>query len=89
MIIKGGTNDRGANQSSAAFVGPFTTTAADGSAFTVNIEIGKLVTDGAGRLIVLGGKGLSGAPPNAPIGGTVAPTSTRTRSGSTMWRTGR
>ncbi|MGH2362706.1 MAG: LodA/GoxA family CTQ-dependent oxidase, partial [bacterium] len=70
MIIKGGTRQiGGSSATSAPFSGLFATTAADGTPFNANVELGKLVTDAGGRLIVLGGKGFAGAPPNTPIGG--------------------
>jgi hypothetical protein len=70
MLIKGGTQEvSGANQTSNPFKGPFATTAPNGQPFNVEVELGQLRTDAQGRLIVLGGKGFSSAPPNVPIGG--------------------
>jgi hypothetical protein len=70
MVIKGGTrNVSGANATSTEFQGTFSTTAANGDPYNVDVELGQLKTDAQGRLIVLGGKGFSSAPPNTPIGG--------------------
>ena len=60
MIIRGGTRQvSGPNAASAPFEGPFVTTAANGDPFSVDVELGRLATDSAGRLIVLGGNGFS------------------------------
>ncbi len=70
MVIDGGTKQiAGPNATSARFVGPYSTTAPDGSPFNANVELGFLRTDNQGRLIVLGGKGESRAPAGVPIGG--------------------
>jgi len=70
MVIQGGTRQvSGPNATSAVFHGPFATTAPNGQPFNVDVELGQLRTDAQGRLIVLGGKGFSSAPPNTPIGG--------------------
>ncbi|MFY9618247.1 MAG: LodA/GoxA family CTQ-dependent oxidase [Pyrinomonadaceae bacterium] len=69
MVIKGGTKQvAGPNAVSTPFVGPYTTTAPDGSTFQVDVDLGLLRTDGQGRLIVLGGKGQARAPANVPLG---------------------
>ena len=39
----------------------------DGTFGTTVVELGELRTDGAGRLLVLGGRGRSGSPSGAPI----------------------
>ena len=71
MVIKGGTKQiAGPNASSTNFIGPYVTTAPDGSAFEVNVDLGQLRTDAQGRLIVLGGKGKSNAPAGVLIGGS-------------------
>ena len=68
-IIKGGTREiSGANQASTPFKGTYATTSASGQAFSVEVELGQLRTDGQGRLIVLGGKGFSSAPPGTQLG---------------------
>lgn len=70
MIIKGGTRQvQGPNATSAVFKGTFATTAPDGQPYSVDVELGQLQTDAQGRLIVLGGRGMSTAPPKTPIGG--------------------
>lgn len=58
----------GANQVGSPIEAPFTTTGGGGS-FTTNVKLGQLRTDAEGRLIVLGGDGVSDAPPGTPIGG--------------------
>ena len=69
MVIRGGTKQvTGPNAVSTSFVGPYSTTAPDGSSFQVDVDLGLLRTDGQGRLIVLGGKGQSRAPATVPIG---------------------
>ncbi|HJQ68437.1 MAG TPA: LodA/GoxA family CTQ-dependent oxidase [Blastocatellia bacterium] len=69
MVIKGGAqNISGAGAASAPFIGPYATTAPNGTPFKVNVELGQLKTDGQGRLIVLGGKGFSSAPAGVPLG---------------------
>lgn len=66
LAIRGGTKPvAGPNAASTPLQGTFTT----GPAFSVNVELGQLRTDGQGRLIVLGGKGFASAPPGTPIGG--------------------
>jgi hypothetical protein len=71
MVIKGGKKQiAGPSAVSTAFVGPYVTTAPNGSTFNVNVDLGLLRTDGQGRLIVLGGKGQSQAPAGVPIGGS-------------------
>lgn len=70
MVIKGGIRQvQGAKAASPVFKGTFATSAPDGQPYTVDVELGQLQTDGQGRLIVLGGKGFSSAPPKTPIGG--------------------
>jgi len=69
MVIKGGTRTvAGPNQTSAPFSGTFATTAPNGTAFNANVELGFLKTDAQGRLIVLGGSGISGAPAGVAVG---------------------
>ena len=69
MILNGGTKTiSGPNAASEKFMGHFTTTGAQGQAFEADVELGQLRTDGAGRLIVLGGKGTAGAPPGSLLG---------------------
>jgi len=71
LVINGGTAQvSGSKATSSPMVGTFRTTAANGTPFQVDVELGRLRTDGAGRLIVLGGAGLSSAPPNTPLGGS-------------------
>jgi hypothetical protein len=68
QVIRGGVKTvKGPNASSTEFVGKYTT-AAGGAPFQVDVALGQLQTDAAGRLIVLGGKGFSSAPPGTPIG---------------------
>jgi hypothetical protein len=68
-IIDGGTKEiSGAGATSDLLVGRYATTAANGSAYSVDVELGRLRTDGARRLIVCGGRGFSSAPPGTPIG---------------------
>jgi hypothetical protein len=68
-VIRGGAKTvTGPNASSTEFVGKYTTTAAGGAPFQVDVALGQLQTDSAGRLIVLGGKGFSSAPLGTPIG---------------------
>lgn len=69
MVIKGGTRQiSGPDAASTPFSGTFATTAPDGTPFQVNVELGRLRTDAQGRLIVLGGRGFSSAPPGVSIG---------------------
>ncbi|MER9349976.1 LodA/GoxA family CTQ-dependent oxidase [Mesorhizobium sp. M0227] len=70
MHIKGGTKSvAGASAIGPTLAGMFKTTA-NGSAFEVPVELGSLRTDANGMLILLGGNGISGAPPGTPIGGS-------------------
>jgi L-Lysine epsilon oxidase N-terminal/L-lysine epsilon oxidase C-terminal domain len=59
----------GANAMSAPIQGGFTTTDTGGAPFNATVTLGRLRTDSAGRLIVLGGDGSSDAPSGTPIGG--------------------
>jgi L-lysine epsilon oxidase-like protein len=69
LVINGGTKQvSGPNAASTPFVGPYVTTNPDGTPYQVDVELGRLRTDGQGRLIVLGGKGFSSAPANTPLG---------------------
>lgn len=69
MHIKGGTGTiSGADAVGPVLQGSFKTRGSDGATFTAAVELGQLRTDSRGRLIVLGGKGASGAPPGTPIG---------------------
>ena len=71
MIIDGGMQSiSGSNATSAPFVGTFATQASDGTPFSTSVTLGELRTDADGRLLVLGGSGISGAPPNTPLGGS-------------------
>jgi hypothetical protein len=71
LVIKGGTKQiTGSSAHSAHFIGPYTTTAPDGTAFQVDVDLGSLETDAQGRLIVLGGNGQSRAPNSVPLGGS-------------------
>jgi hypothetical protein len=68
MIINGGRQQISGNGAvSAPLVGTFATTAPNGTPYATNVELGRLRTDGAGRLIVLGGKGFSSAPPGVAL----------------------
>lgn len=68
-VIKGGTKTiTGHNAVSEKFVGSFETPTNGGAPYRVDVEIGQLRTDGQGRLIVLGGKLFSSAPPNTSLG---------------------
>jgi L-lysine epsilon oxidase-like protein len=70
QIIEGGTKTISGNDAtSAPFMGTYKTTPPGGATFQVQVELGQLKTDGKGRLIVLGGKGLSRAPSGTPVGG--------------------
>lgn len=53
----------GADAVGASLTGPFTS-----GAFNAMVKLGALRTDGQQNLLVLGGDGISGAPPNTPIG---------------------
>lgn len=69
MVIDGGTQRIStANQSSAPFVGIYRTSVPGGPDFQKQVNLGQLKTDVQGRLIVLGGNGVSEAPPGFPIG---------------------
>ena len=69
LVIDGGSQSiSGASISSAPLVGTYKTSADNGTPFQVNVELGRLHTDAAGRLIVVGGKGMSSAPPGTPLG---------------------
>ena len=71
QVIKGGEKTiTGANAVSAKFVGTFETPTNGGAPYRVNVELGQLRTDAQGRLIVLGGKLMSSAPPGTSIGGS-------------------
>jgi hypothetical protein len=71
MVIDGGTAQvSGSKAVSAPLVGTFRTTAADGAPYQVDVELGRLRTDSAGRLVVVGGAGLSSAPPGTSLGGS-------------------
>ncbi len=69
LVIKGGTRQiGGSNAASTLFTGTFATTAPNGTPYQVVVELGRLRTDAHGRLIVVGGKGFSSAPPGVSIG---------------------
>lgn len=69
MAINGGTQQiGGANAASAPLAGTYKTTSPAGAPFQAAVELGQLRTDGKGRLIVLGGSGISGAPDGVAIG---------------------
>jgi hypothetical protein len=71
QVIDGGSRTvSGKGAMSARFVGTYKTAADDGAPYSVDVELGMLRTDDAGRLIVLGGKGFSSAPADTPIGGS-------------------
>ncbi|RXT19604.1 hypothetical protein B5P46_25180 [Rhizobium leguminosarum] len=58
----------GVNAAGAPMTGTFTTKDAGGAPYNATVKLGSLRTDGAGNLIVLGGDGISDAPPGTPIG---------------------
>lgn len=67
LVIDGGQRQvSGQNAVSTVFRGPYSTTTGTGQPFNIEVELGRLRTDGQGRLIVLGGKGFSSAPPGTP-----------------------
>jgi L-Lysine epsilon oxidase N-terminal/L-lysine epsilon oxidase C-terminal domain len=69
LVIKGGTKQvTGPDVVSTLFKGPYATTASNGTPYNVDVELGRLRTDGQGRLIVLGGKGFTSAPAGEPLG---------------------
>lgn len=69
MVIDGGIQSiTGKKTSSAILKGVYETTNPDGSVFKVDVDLGQLKTDGQGRLIVLGGNGVSSAPEKTPLG---------------------
>src|SRR3954454_2499960 len=71
LVIDGGTEKvSGVNAASTPLVGTFRTTAQNGTPFQVDVQLGQLRTDGVGRLVVLGGAGLSSAPPSTSLGGS-------------------
>jgi hypothetical protein len=68
MVIRGGTKSVAGNDITGDFLkGVYRTTDSAGQKFEVEVELGQLRTDGQGRLIVLGGRGHSSAPPNTPL----------------------
>jgi hypothetical protein len=68
QVIDGGTRTiTGQDAVSTPFTGTYKTVASSGSPFQVDVELGQLRTDAAGRLIVLGGKGFSSAPSGTPL----------------------
>jgi hypothetical protein len=69
QVIEGGSRSVSGKQAmSARFVGTYKTAPDDGAPYSVDMELGMLRTDDAGRLLVLGGKGFSNAPAGARIG---------------------
>ncbi len=71
QVIRGGTKTiSGANAASEKFVGPYEFPINAGAPYRVDVELGQLRTDAQGRLIVLGGKLMSSAPPGTNIGGS-------------------
>ncbi|MBR1286208.1 LodA/GoxA family CTQ-dependent oxidase [Bradyrhizobium sp. AUGA SZCCT0177] len=52
----------------------FTTTGNGGTPFNAQVKLGQLRTDAEGRLIVLGGDGISDSPTGTPIGGLAGTT---------------
>ncbi len=71
QVIEGGSRTiSGKAGMSAPFVGIYKTTADNGAPYSIEVDLGMLRTDDAGRLLVLGGKGFSSAPAGAPIGGS-------------------
>lgn len=67
MVIDGGQRQvSGPDAVSAEFEGPYSTTGAAGQPFNIQVKLGRLRTDGQGRLIVLGGRGFTSAPPGTP-----------------------
>ena len=69
LVISGGTKTiSGPGAVSTPFIGPYSTTASNGTPYRVDVELGQLRTDNQGRLIVLGGKGFSSAPPGTSLG---------------------
>ncbi|GAB3858103.1 LodA/GoxA family CTQ-dependent oxidase [Hymenobacter terrigena] len=67
-IDSGAVTTSGVNQLPASLQGTYTATPPGGApTYTVNVELGSIRTDSTGRLVVLGGRGFSSAPPSMPL----------------------